>query len=101
MSVCRVEARRRLVVEHHLGLEHECPRDAHAFAHATRELGWQERQHVLRESDASQRLHHARSDFVLGQARVLAQRIRDVLVDREGVEERGPLEHEPHAASDW
>ena len=27
---------------------------------------------------------------------MLAQRVRDVLVDRERVEQRGPLDHEPH-----
>ena len=38
-------------------------------------------------------------DLILGQRRVLAQRVGNVLVHRHGVEERSTLKHHPHAPS--
>jgi len=46
-----------------------------------------------RQADPSELLGHTASDLRLAQLELLAQRIRDVLVDGHGVEERGPLKH--------
>src|SRR5690606_2831075 len=91
--VDRVEARRGLVVEHHLGPHRNRPSEAHAFAHAPRQIG---RAHLLdpRQADEAERPGHPLPALFDAHAvpKVLLETIRDVLADRERVEQRPALE---------
>ena len=92
----RVEPGRGLVEEDHLRLHGEGPRDAHALAHPARQLGGHE---VVGAGQAHEREQpvDAVGDLALVEARVLAQRVRDVLEDGQRVEERGALKDEAGA----
>ena len=74
----------------------EGPRDAHALAHAARQLGGQQLVGAG-QPDQVEEAVHAIGDLPEGQARVLAQRERHVLEHGERVEERRALEHEAGA----
>src|SRR5262245_22161340 len=96
--VGRIEAGGGLVVEDDARTQRDRARHADALAHAARELGGQ----LLlgaREADALEALAHALAHPLLRPAHVLADRVRDVLVDRERVEQRGALEHHPEVAA--
>jgi hypothetical protein len=78
----RIEAGRRLVVEHAVRVRHDRAREAGAFQHAAREL----RRNAIDtrcEADALERPHHDRVDLRFRTLRVFAQRQRDVLADRQ------------------
>src|SRR5262245_9181597 len=87
----RVEAGRRLVVDHDLGLERDRAGQADALLHAARQLA---RELVLAalQVDPRQHLRHPRADASGRQIGGLAQRKGDVLPDRHRVEQRGSLE---------
>ena len=76
-----VERAERLVEQDQARLEHQRARDAHALAHAARELGGIGAREVL-EAHELDRVADLRGDFVLGGAG-LAQAEGDVVVHRE------------------
>ena len=97
-----IEAGGRLVVEDDLRLERDRARHADALAHAARELGGHQRLARPTRPTAVEALRaRARAIALLAPAHVLADRVRDVLVDRQRVEQRGALEDHaevaPHA----
>ena len=96
LRVRRIEAGRRLVEEEQLRPDRERPGDPDALLHAARELRGEEPQHLGAEADEPEVPRDALGDLALAEARVLAQRVRHVLVDRERVEERRALEDVAH-----
>ena len=87
----RIEAGSRLVVKDVLRLPRDGPGDADALSHSARELG-----RVFgfdpRQIDELQRFPDALHDLRLAETALLAQTHRDVVADRERVEECGELE---------
>ena len=96
LRVGGIEPGRRLVEKHDLRLADEGPGDPDALAHPAGELGRQELERFLTESDQREEMQHPFANLRLGQIRVLAKWIRDVLVGRERVEQGRALEDEPH-----
>src|SRR4051812_17624376 len=85
----RVEARSRLVEHHNLRAADECARDADPSAHAAREFNRHLVDRVF-EVDEAEHPTHLLLDLFLRHA-LLVQAVRDVVVNRERVEERALL----------
>ena len=90
----RIEAGRRLVVEHAVRVRDHRARETGAFDHAAREFG-REALADVRKPDALERLLDLRADLCFRELRVLAQRQRDVVEDRQRVEQRRELKRKP------
>ena len=89
----RIEPGRRLVVQHELGAGYDRAREARSLEHAARKVAWH-RVIGMSEADALERVFDRFADLRVGAMRVLAQRQRDVLADRQAVEQRRELERE-------
>jgi hypothetical protein len=93
----RVQPRGRLVVDQHLRLEHQRPRQAHPLALPTRQLRW-EQVLLVHQPQRVQHPHHLLADLRLRQLRVLDQRERHVFQDRQRVEQRRVLKNHTELA---
>jgi hypothetical protein len=93
----RVEAGRRFVVEHHLGVEYQRPGQPNPFLHAARQFRRVLVLHPRRQTHFLQPPPHFLPDLRLDRPAVHAQPEGHVVVDRQAVEQGGPLEQEADA----
>ncbi len=88
----RIEPCRRLVVEHHLGIDGESPGQSDAFAHAAGQLSRLLRFDVRGQADLLQTQADDVADLGFREPALLAQTEGDVVIDRQTVEKCGSLE---------
>src|SRR5207253_3241974 len=81
----------RLIIEHDLRLDRQGPRQSDALLHASGKLGRLFALDFKRQADLEQALLDLLPNDLLAEASLFAQAEGHILVDRQAVEERGPL----------